>query len=86
MDRKRSVLNVGVALLSKVILLITALFVRRLLIQYIGNTVNGLNSLYASIIGVLSVAELGVGSAITFSMYSPIISGDKRKGRERYGQ
>ena len=79
MDRKRSVLNVGVALLSKVILLITALFVRRLLIQYIGNTVNGLNSLYASIIGVLSVAELGVGSAITFSMYSPIISGDKRK-------
>ena len=60
-------------------MLLAALLVRRLLIRYIGNDVNGLNSLYTSIIGMLSVAELGVGSAIVFSMYSPIVQGNKEK-------
>lgn len=60
-------------------LLAAALFVRRLLIRYIGNDVNGLNSLYANIIGILAVAELGIGSAIVYSMYRPIIEGDDRQ-------
>ena len=79
MDKKKSVLNVGVSLVSEIILLITTLYVRRLLIQYIGNDANGLNSLYISIIGMLSVAELGVGKAIVYSMYVPIIADNKKQ-------
>ena len=76
MDRRRSILNISAAVISRVILLAAALVVRRLLIKYIGNDANGLESLFASIIGTLSVAELGVGSAIVFSMYSPIVNKD----------
>ena len=76
MDRRRSILNISAAVISRVILLTAALVVRRLLIKYIGNDANGLESLFASIIGALSVAELGVGSAIVFSMYSPIVNND----------
>ena len=79
MDKRRSVLNISISVFSRIILLIAALYVRRLLIQYIGNDVNGLNSLYTSIIGMLAVAELGIGSAIVFSMYSPIVAGEKRQ-------
>ncbi len=79
MDRKLGILNVSISILSRVILLVSALFVRRLLIRCIGNEVNGLNSLYSSIIGMLTVAELGVGNAIVFSMYRPIVAGDKRR-------
>lgn len=78
MDKKRSVLNVLVSIFSHIVLLIIAIFVRRLLLQYIGNDVNGLNSLYTSIIGMLTVAELGIGRAVVYSMYSPIVSGDER--------
>ena len=60
-------------------MLIAAIIVRRLLIQKIGNDVNGLNSLYTDIIGMLAVAELGIGSAIIYSMYSPIVAGDRKK-------
>ena len=60
-------------------MLLAALFVRRFLILYIGNDVNGLNSLYTDILGMLAVAELGVGSAIIYSMYSPIVAGDRQK-------
>lgn len=79
MDKRKSFLNVSISILSRIILLFAALFVKRLLIQCIGNDVNGLNSLYCSIIGMLAVAELGVGSAITFSMYKPIVEGDKKQ-------
>ena len=79
MDRKRSVLNVTVSIISHIILLFSALIVRRLLIQNIGNDVNGLNNLYANIIGLLAVVELGIGSAITYTMYKPIVADNKRQ-------
>ena len=79
MDKKKSFLNVSVSIASRVILLFVAIIVRRLLIQHIGNHVNGLNSLFTDIIGMLSVVELGVGRAIVYSMYSPIVNGDKKK-------
>lgn len=78
MDKKRGILNIGTSIASRVVLLLAALYVRRLLILHIGNEANGLNALFASIIGMLSVAELGVGSAIVFSMYKPIVNGDDR--------
>lgn len=78
LDKKRSVLNISISIVSHITLLIIAIIVRRLLIQNIGNDINGLNSLYSSIIGMLAVAELGVGRAIVYSMYSPILAGDKR--------
>ena len=38
--------------------MIGAILVKRFVIQYLGNDINGLNSLYLSIVGVLAVAEL----------------------------
>lgn len=79
MDKKRGLLNVIVSIAFKIVLLVGAIFVRRFLIRYAGNAVNGLNSLYLSVIGFLAVAELGVGSAITFCMYKPIVNGEDDK-------
>ncbi len=79
MDKKRGLINISVAIAFKFAVLISSLLVRRYLIRYIGDTANGLDSLYLSIIGFLSVAELGIGSAITFCMYKPIVEGDNAK-------
>ena len=85
MDKHRSVLNVTISIIFRVLTLVATLVTRRVLIRYIGNDMNGLNSLYLSIIGFLSVAELGVGSAITFCMYKPIVEGDNDKVAALYG-
>ena len=79
MDKKRSILNVSIAIITKVILLIFSLLLRRFLIKYVGNDANGVYSLYTSILGFLAIAELGVGTAINFSMYKPIVEGDTKK-------
>lgn len=79
LDKQRGRLNIGVSIACKILLLIGGFLVRRFLILYIGNDANGLHALYNSIIGFLSVAELGVGSAITFCMYQPIVQKDREK-------
>lgn len=76
MDKKKSILNVSVSTIFRLCTIVMSVFVRRVLINTCGNEVNGLNSLYLSIVGFLTVAELGVGSAITFCMYKPIVEKD----------
>ena len=79
MDKRKGILNISVSLAFKVVTMVVVVIVKRFLIRECGNDVNGLNSLYLSIIGLLSIAELGVGSAITFCMYKPIVEGDTNK-------
>lgn len=79
MDKKKSVLNVTVSVAFRLLLLVADFLVRRVLIDYLGEAVNGINSLYISILEFLAVAELGVGTAITFCMYKPIVEGDNNK-------
>lgn len=76
MDKRKSLINVITAVFFKIILLVLTLFTRRFLIKYVGNEANGVFSLYTSIIGFLAIADLGIGTAITFSMYKPIVDGD----------
>lgn len=79
MDKKKSILNITVSISFKLLTMVLGIVVKRSLIHVCGNDVNGLNALYLSIIGFLAVAELGVGSAISFCMYRPIVDGDHQK-------
>lgn len=79
MDKKRSLLNVCVSIAFKSIVLLCTILTKRYVIRYLGNDINGLYSLYVSILGTLAVAELGVGSAITFCMYKPIVEKNAEK-------
>ena len=52
---------------------------RTAIIYFLGIQYLGLNSLFSSILQVLNLAELGVGSAMVFSMYKPIAEDDEIK-------
>lgn len=45
---------------------------RTVFIAHLGQTLNGINALYTGILSVLSMAELGVGTALNFSLYKPV--------------
>ena len=49
---------------------------RTIIIVYLGVEYTGLGSLFTSILQVLSLAELGVGHALVFSMYKPVAEND----------
>lgn len=52
---------------------------RTVLIYYMGAEYLGLNGLFTNIFSFLNLAELGIGSAIVFSMYKPIAENDIEK-------
>ena len=79
MDKKKVVINIVVGLITQIGILILSLFTKRKLIDVIGIDASGLIALFNSIFTVISVLELGIGSAITFCMYKPIIENNTKK-------
>ena len=61
---------------GKIISLLFAFLTRTAFIYILGNTYLGVNGLYSEILSLLSIAELGFGSAVTFAMYKPVASDD----------
>lgn len=49
---------------------------RTAIIYYLGIQYLGLNGLFTSVLSILNLAELGVGSAMVYSMYKPIANDD----------
>ncbi len=50
---------------------------RTYFVKLLGTTYLGVNGLFANILSLLSLAELGIGPAIVFSMYKPIKDNDE---------
>ncbi len=52
---------------------------RTVFIDHLGDTLNGVNALYTTLLSVLSVAELGIGTALNYSLYKPVADKDYEK-------
>lgn len=76
---KNATRNIAYGMVLKVYQMLMPFIMRTVLIYYLGADFLGLNSLFTSILQVLNLAELGVGSAMVFSMYKPIATNDTRK-------
>lgn len=74
---KNAVRNIVFGMLLKIYQIAVPFLMRTAMIYYMGVQYLGLNSLFSSILQVLNLAELGVGSAMVFSMYKPIAEDDK---------
>ena len=69
--------NAGFGILSKILSLLVSFVSRTVFIYVLGSVYLGVNGLYTEILSLLSFAELGFGSAITFSMYRPVANNDR---------
>ena len=76
MRTKNSIYNViGVMVLYFTKIVVTFIG-KTVLIRIMGDQYNGLNGLFSNIISMLSIAELGVGSAIIYNLYEPVRNRD----------
>lgn len=74
---KNTVRGISTGILNKAASLLLPFFVRTVLIQKIGIEYAGLSGLFASVLQVLNLAELGFSEAVVHSMYKPIAEDDK---------
>lgn len=69
--------NTGYGIVSKMATLLLNFVSRTLFIYILGTTYLGINGLYSEILSLLSFAELGFGSAMTFALYKPVAENDQ---------
>lgn len=74
---KNAARNIFYGMFLKIYNIAIPFLMRTAMIYLMGVQYLGLNSLFASILSVLNLAELGVGSAMVFSMYKPIAEDDE---------
>lgn len=73
---KNSSRNIVFGFCLKIYQLLMPFIIRTIIIYVLGMEYAGLNSLFVSILSVLNIAELGVGTIMVFYMYKPIEEGD----------
>lgn len=74
-----SLMNSSISTLVFFLKLIMQFVVRTFFIRYLGVTYLGLNGLFSNVLSILSLAELGIGTSIVYSMYKPIANNDQEE-------
>lgn len=75
---KYSVKNIKVGLLYKIVNLILKFLMRTVFIYSLGQTYVGIEGVFSNVLNVLSLTELGIGSAIIYDLYKPIANGEEK--------
>ena len=77
MNRKKNATrNIIFGTCLKLYQIVVPFLMRTIMIYFMGVQYLGLNSLFTSVLQVLNLAELGVGSAMVYSMYKPVAEHD----------
>lgn len=73
----KSIKNSSVALIFYAINLLLQFFSRKVFLEYLGNDILGLNTTAMNLLQFLNLAELGISTAVGFTLYAPIAHKDK---------
>ena len=71
--------NLSFGMMYQVMYLILNFVVRLSILKCLGVISLSLNGLFTEVLSILSLAEMGVGTAITYSLYKPLAENDEKK-------
>lgn len=76
---RSSVINAIVSIVAQVATILITFISRRVFLMVLGENILGVNSLFSQIISMMSLVELGIGSAIVYSLYQPLAVNNKEQ-------
>lgn len=68
--------NIVFGVLNKAIMMLCPFIIRSIIVYSLNSEYLGLDSLFVSILTVLSLSEMGFSTAIVYHMYKPVAEGD----------
>ena len=74
-----AVKNIAFGYIGNITSIILGFVLRTVFIMKLDETLLGVNGLYTGILTMLSLAELGIGTALNYSLYAPVAKGDIEK-------
>lgn len=76
---KKSGRNIITGFGSKLLLMVLAFSTKTIFVRLLGAEYNGVNGLFSNILTVLSLADLGIGNVLTYTLYQALKDDDKSK-------
>lgn len=76
MRTENSIKNITTGILLQIITVVFGFIARKVFVSYMGIELLGINGLLSNVISMLSLVELGVGTAIFYSLYKPLAEKD----------
>lgn len=74
---KNSLLNMAASVGYQMLNLVLSFVSRTIFLQVLGVGYLGINGLFSDVLSMLNMAELGIGTAMTYSMYKPLAENDQ---------
>lgn len=73
---KNGIRNIYTSILNQIVAILIPFVTRTILIYTLGSEYLGINNLFSSVLMLLNLSELGIGSALVYSMYKPLAEND----------
>lgn len=71
--------NILFGYISNLVILLVNFVQRTAFIYVLGKTFLGVSDVYTNVLNVLSLTELGIGTALNYSLYKPVAEGNREK-------
>ena len=71
--------NITIGIINQVVMLSVSFISKTIFIKLLGAEYLGVNGLYSNILTLLSLAELGIGNVMIYSLYRPVAENDKNE-------
>ncbi|MBQ3165587.1 MAG: oligosaccharide flippase family protein [Lachnospiraceae bacterium] len=68
-----------ISLVSQMISILLTLLCTRIFVLELGTEIRGLNGLITNCVGILALSDLGIGIAITYALYQPLVEDNKKE-------
>lgn len=79
MRQKLAVKSSAIGLFAKLLTMVLSIISTRLFVDYLGIEIKGVSGIIANILSLLQLAEMGIGTAIIYALYQPIVENKKEE-------
>ena len=79
MRTKNSIKNIIMNFVNNILINVFRFVLRIIFVKVLSEVYLGVNGLLSNVLGILALSELGIGSAINFSLYKPLADDNKKK-------
>ena len=76
---QKSIKNIAYGLGAQGVMTLINFFTKSIIAKLLGEQIVAMNGLFQEVIACMSLAELGIGSAIVYNLYKPLAEDDKEK-------
>ena len=76
---ENSIINSAMSIITQILTIVLNFVVKTVFIKMLSDEYLGINGLFTNIITMLSLADLGIGIAIPYSLYKPLAEKDEHK-------